>query len=329
MGSERCLHLFQREFDNRAVKIHEMELLVRVAETGSMTQAAQQLRVTPAAVSAAVQRIENEIGVRLFERTTRSLHPTDEGRVVIEGCRDVVDLWRRTLDDARGQRSELEGTIHVTAPADTTYQILESVVVALCAEHPRLRVVLDTSDAIQHLHRDAIDMAIRYGPLADSTLTARKLAECPGVLVAAPSYLAEWGAPDGPQALARHRCLTLHLAGVPMVSWHLQGEGEVYTLALESPLCGDGYLARRWAIAGMGIAFKSLFDVIDDLEDGRLVRVLPGYTCGQIAIHAVFPSRRFQTARVRALHAAISSNFAARADRCRAWLGASVRDDGG
>lgn len=302
------------------MKIREMELLVRVAETGSMTVAAQQLHLTPAAVSATVQRIEDAIGVRLFERTTRSLHPTDEGLVIVGGCQDVVDRWRRALDDARGHHTELEGTIHLAAPADTTYQILESVVATLCTEHPKLRVLLNTSDAVQHLHRDAIDMAIRYGPLQDSTLSARKLAECPGILVAAPSYLAQWGTPDTPHALAEHRCLTLQLSSVPMDSWQLYGNGKVHALTLQSPLCGDGYLARRWAIAGMGIALKSLFDVIDELEDGRLVRVLPDYTAGQFAIHAVFPSRRFQTARVRALHAAVASHFADRAARCHAWL---------
>ncbi len=297
-----------------------MELLVRVGETGSMTLAAQQLGLTPAAVSAAVQRIEKAIGVRLFERTTRSLHPTDEGLAIIGGCRDVIDRWQRALDNARGHRAELEGAIHLSAPTDTTYQILQSVVVDLCQEHPRLRVVLDTSDAVHHLHRDAIDMAIRYGPLKDSTLSARKLAKCPGILVAAPSYLAKRGAPDTPRDLAEHRCLTLQLASVPMVSWQLHGNGEVHVLTLESPLCGDGYLARRWAVAGMGIAFKSLFDVIDDLEHGRLVRVLPDYSTEPMAIHAVFPSRRFQTARVQAMHTAIASHFAARAARCQAWL---------
>ena len=260
------------------MKLREMELLLRVAETGSMTVAAQQLRLTPAAVSAAVHRIEDMIGVRVFERTTRSLHPTDGGLVVIGGCQDIVDRWRRTLDDARGDRTELEGTVHLTAPADTTYQILEPIVAALCTEHPNLRVVLDTSDAVQHLHRSAIDMAIRYGPLPDSTLSARKLVEYPGVLVAAPSYLERKGTPEDPQALTEHRCLTLQLSSVPMVSWELQRGAEVHRLRLESPLCANGYLTRRWAIAGMGLAFKSLFDVIDDLEGGRLIHVLPEYT---------------------------------------------------
>lgn len=298
-----------------------MKLLVRVAETGSMTLAAQQLHLTPAAVSAAVQRLENAIGIRLFERTTRSLHPTDEGLVVIEGCQDVVDRWQRTLDDALGQRTELEGSIHLSAPADTTYQILESVIVDLCAEHPKLRVVLNVSDAVQHLQRDAIDMAIRYGPLQDSTLSARKLAECPLILVSAPSYLAARGIPDTPQALTQHSCLTLHRSSVPSVSWRLHRDGkEAHALTVESALCGDGFLARRWAIAGMGIAFKSLFDVIDDLEDGLLVQVLPDYTGGQVGIHAVFPSRRFLPARVRALDTAITTHFATRAARCHAWL---------
>ncbi|MEM9493415.1 MAG: substrate binding domain-containing protein, partial [Myxococcota bacterium] len=151
-------------------------------------------------------------------------------------------------------------------------------------------------------------------------LSARKLAECPGVLVAAPSYLAERGTPDTPQALAGHRCLTIQLASVPVVSWTLHGRGQTQSVILDSPLCGDGYLARQWAISGMGIAFKSLFDVIDDLEAGRLVQVMPDYVAGPMAIHAVFPSRRFLPARVRALDAAIAAHFATRAARCQAWL---------
>ena len=270
------------------MKIRDMELLVRVAETGSMTLAAQQLHVTPAAVSAAVQRIEEAIGVRIFQRTTRSLTVTDEGVRVIDGCLDVVARWQRTVEAARERRTGVAGTIHLSAPADTTYQILESIVVAVCAEHPALRVVLDTSDVVKHLHGGAIDMAIRYGPLQDSTLLARKLAECPAILVASRAYLAEAGTPDRPQALSGHRCLTLQLSGEPTVRWELNGNGESHALTLDSALCGDGYLARRWAISGMGIAFKSLFDVIDDLENGRLVHVLPEYAGRPMAIHAVF-----------------------------------------
>ncbi|MEM1414079.1 MAG: LysR family transcriptional regulator [Myxococcota bacterium] len=304
------------------MKMREMEVLVRVVETGSMTRAARQLDVTPAAVSGVVARAEATLGVRLFERTTRSLHPTDEGLVILEGCRDVLDRWRRALDDARGQRSELVGTVHLAAPADTTYGVLDEVVVAFAAEHPRLRVVLHVSDAIQHVHRDAIDLAIRYGPLPDSTLTARRLVEAPGILVAAPTYLAAHGAPADLDALAEHRCVTLLRAGVAPSSWELHEGGATHRVPLRSALCGNGYLARRWAVAGRGIALKNLFDVIDDLEAGRLVRVLPAVARPAVAIHAVFPSRRFLPARVRALGDAVGRHFAERAARCEAWLGA-------
>lgn len=297
-----------------------MELLVRVAETGSMTLAARQMHLTPAAVSAAVRRVEEAIGVRLFERTTRSLHPTDEGLVVLEGCQEVVERWERTLEEVRGTAQELVGTVHLSAPADTTYQILAPVVVAVAEAHPRLEVVVHSSDALQHLHREAIDMAIRYGSMQDSSLSARKLAESPGVLVAAPAYLERRGHPRAPEELAGHRCLTLQLASVAVTTWTLHGEGSVHEVSLGSPLCGDGYLARRLALAGVGIALKSLFDVIDDLEAGRLVRVLPAYTGPPMAIHAVFPSRRYLPARVRALDAALTTEFSARDARCEAWL---------
>ena len=299
-----------------------MELLVRVAEAGSMTRAAAQVHLTPAAVSASVQRIEEALGMRLFERSTRSLRPTNEGALLIEGCRDLVDLWRRTLDDAREHGTELAGSVTLSAPADTAYEVIQPVAAALHEEHPALQIVIHTSDTPQHLQRDAIDMAIRYGRLADSTLSARKLVECPGVLVAAPTYLAEAGAPTSLRALESHRCLTLHLRGQPMRTWPLRhrGRAKLHEVRPHNPLCGDGFLARRWAVDGHGITFKSLFDVIDDLEDGRLVHVLPQYAGEPIPIHAVFPSRRFIPARVRAIHGAIASRFAERAARCTAWM---------
>ncbi len=297
-----------------------MQLLVRVAEAGSMTRAAQQLHLTPAAVSAAIQRIETSLGVRMFERTTRSLQPTDEGLVIIEGCVQVVEAWQRTLHNARGEHDGLEGSVHLSAPADTTYQVLQSVVAEFAEQHPKVRIVLHSSDVVQHLHRDAIDMAIRYGALQDSTLSARRLAASPSVLAAAPAYLDAMGTPETVDALVEHRCLTIQLYGAPVLSWTLHREAQTQTINVEGGLCGDGYIARQWALQGRGIVLKSLFDIVDDLEAGRLVQVLPEYTAGPFAIHAVFPSRRFLPARVRALDNAITQQFNHRSARCEAWL---------
>ncbi|MEL7304268.1 MAG: LysR family transcriptional regulator [Myxococcota bacterium] len=305
------------------MRLRDMELLVRIAESGSMTVAAQRLHLTPAAVSAAVNRVEDSIGIRLFERSTRALHLTDEGLVVIEACQEVVDMWQRTLEEVHDDKGALVGPVHIASPADTTYEMLAPLIAAVSADHPKLRVVVHSSDAIQHLLRDAIDIAIRYGTLQDSALSANKLADCPGIYVAAPSYIAEHGEPQTPQALNKHRCLTLQLSNTPLVEWTLYGNGSTYEIPLQTSLCGDGFLSRQWAIAGMGIAYKSLFDVIDDLESGRLVRVLPQYTGGSVPIHAVFPSRRFKPARVRALETAIATSFSARAARCDRWLSQS------
>ena len=298
-----------------------MELLIRVAETGSMTTAAHQMRLTPAAVSAAIGRIEQTMGVRLFERTTRTIHLTEEGLAVFEGCQDVVKRWHKVLENVQGATTELTGTIHVSAPADTTYQILASTISVVSRAHPKLKIVVHSSDALQHLHRDAIDMAIRYGILPDSTLLARKLTELPNILVASPSYVEKWGQPKKPDELLGHKCLTLQLSSMAASSWTLEKkDGSKYEIRLQSQLCGDGYLARQWAIAGLGIARKSLFDVIDDLESNRLVQVLPDYVAGTSPIHVVFPSRRYQPARVRALDSVLTAEFAARCTRCDQWL---------
>ena len=128
------------------------------------------------------------------------------------------------------------------------------------------------------------------------------------------------GWPGAPADLVDHRIVTLQLSSVAVASWTLYGHGGAHEVLLDSPLCGDGYLARQWAIAGMGIAMKSLFDVIDDLEAGRLVRVLPDYTTGSMAIHVIFPSRRYLPVRVRTLDAALTAAFTARAARCDDWL---------
>jgi DNA-binding transcriptional LysR family regulator len=303
------------------MNIREMQLLVRVAETGSMTQAAGQLDLTPAAVSAAVQRIEAALGMRLFERTTRTLHPTDEGLVILEGCHDTVQRWQRALDEARGNTATLEGSVRLSAPADTTHQVVGDAVAEFCALHPGVRVVVHPTDTLQNVLQEALDVSIRYGDLDDSTLVARKLAESPRVLVASAGYLERRGHPAAPEDLAAHRQLTLQLGNTPERSWELGQPDRKMTVPLDSPMCGDGLLVRRWAVAGHGVAFKSLFDVIDDLETGRLVRVLPDLVGSVTAIHAVFPSRKFVPARVRGLVDHLAGRFAAREARCQQWLG--------
>lgn len=303
------------------MKIRDLQLLVRVADTGSMTQAASQLSLTPAAVSAAVQRVERDLGLRIFERTTRSLRPTQEGEVLIEGCRETVQRWRRALDEARGDEATLEGSVHLAAPADTTHLVLAEAVASFSEDHPGVRVVVHATDVLQNVLQDALDLSIRYGELRDSALVARRLARVPRMLVASPDYLLAHGTPASVADLSEHRLLTLQLGNTPEPSWDLRDpSGGSHQVPLESALCGDGLVVRRWAVAGHGIAFKSLFDVLEDLEAGRLVRVLPDHDGGSGPIHLVFPSRRFVPLRIRALADRIAAVFERRQQRCEAWV---------
>jgi DNA-binding transcriptional LysR family regulator len=205
----------------------------------------------------------------------------------------------------------------LSAPVDTTQQVVAEAVAGFCSAHPSIRVVVHPTDALQNVLADALDVSVRYGALLDSTLVARKLAESPRVFVASPEYLERRGAPKTADDLEQHRLLTLQLGNSAERSWRLFRSGSKRDLHVDSPLCGDGLVVRRWAIAGHGIAFKALFDVVDDLQSGQLVRVLPDVRGAVVPIHAVFPSKTFIPARVRSLVDHLADAFSVRQSRCQ------------
>lgn len=302
------------------MRLSDMELLLRVAETRSMSVAARQLRLTPAAVSATISRIESALGLRIFERSTRSLRPTEEGRSVLDGCHDVVERWQQTLEGLGEHTPELTGVVDIAAPSDTAYQMVAPVLAKVAQAHPGLQVVLHCGDALQQLRRDAIDLAVRYGKLVDSSLVARRVSLKPGLLVASPAYLERQGTPKNAEDLRNHRTITLQLSSKVMQHWALIGPHGSVDIELTRPLCADGYLARRWALEGEGISMKALFDVVDDLESGRLVQVLPDHRTAAIPIHTLVTSRRHVPARIRAVEQVLRTTLVEREHRCQAWL---------
>lgn len=303
-----------------SMRLEDMRLLLRVAETGSMSLAARQMRLTPAAVSASLRRLERELGTRIFERSTRSLRATDEGMVILDGCRAVTQRWQQTLEDIQGEGDELRGSVRVSAPGDTAYQIMAPAIIELASRYPELQIVLHCADTLHHLQRDAIDMAIRYGKMQDSSLTARKVSERPGLLVASPTYLSKHPELKEPSDLHEHQTITLQLGERMLDTWTLVHKQDTQRVKLHRPLCADGHLARQWALEGRGIAFKSLFDIIEDLERGTLIQVLPQYFTPKIPIHTVFPSNKHVPVRVRAVEETLRQRFRERDARCDAWL---------
>ncbi len=272
--------------DNR---IGEMQVFLRVVETGSFSEAARRLRMTPSAVSKMAGRIEARLGARLLERSTRRLSPTAEGRVYYERSQALLaELEEIERDLAQGAACG-GGVVRVSASVGFGAVALEPILPAFWAAHPKIRVDLSLSDEIVDLYLDRTDVAFRIGPLPDSGMTLRKLGATARKIVASPEYLARCGTPRDVEDLAAHACLSFNFRRSAAV-WPLRAGGRVLDNDLAGPLvANNGETVRRMALAGMGLARLGEFHVREDLRSGRLVEVLAEAVLGETEdVHALF-----------------------------------------
>lgn len=298
--------------DPDPMEIEDLHLFVRLAQVGSLSEAARQLDQTPAAISARLKRIEASLGVRLFERTTRALRLTSEGESFRRTCEATLDAWTQGRTDLVEDADDLVGRVHLAAPTDTSLQFLAPWLAEFASRHPRLDIHVHSGDRMHDLPREAVDIAIRYGELADSTMVQRLLVRTERVLVASPAYVRRFGAPSTPGDLVGRRCLAWMARDQPKVRWSFRSPtGTEESVVVRSALCGDSMLVRQWAIAGEGIAYKARVDVAADIAAQRLVQLMPAYTGEPVPIHAVMPSGKFIPGRVRALLGLLVERFAA------------------
>jgi DNA-binding transcriptional LysR family regulator len=291
--------------------LSQLQLFVRIADAGSLSAAARQLQLTPAAASAGLKRIESAFGTRLVERSTRSMRLTPEGEVLLEHARRALG----DMDDARaliGASGEvLSGDVHVAAPSDLGRGLVSSLLDRFIEQHPELRLTLYVSDTLQDLVRERVDLAIRYGDLPDSSLVARRLHLTPRALVASPDYIARHGVPAHPSELAHHNCLALYRSGRPHLSWSFSRDGEDVTVRVQgNRLAYDGALVRQWALQGLGIATKARLDILQDIAAGRLIELLPDWRGELFPLHAMLPAGRHMPLRVRRLLDFLGEQFA-------------------
>lgn len=296
--------------DNRSVEIDDLQLFMRLAHTGSMSEAARQLDITPASVSARLKRIEAALGLRLVERTTRSLRLTPEGERFLQTCEATLLAWTQGRGRLLNEAKSLTGRIHLAAPTDTSTQFLGPWISEYRLANPKLEVQLHVGDRMHDLPREAVDIAIRYGELADSAMISRLLVQSERVLVASPDYLKRHGMPDSVADLEQHQCLAWTSRNQPKVQWAFTtAQGISQSIVVKPGLCGDSLLVRQWALHGDGIAYKALVDVAADLRAGRLIRALPDHRGEPVPIHAVMPSTQYQPVRVRAMLAFLAERF--------------------
>jgi DNA-binding transcriptional LysR family regulator len=290
--------------------IEDLQVLLQTARAGTLTAAATTLGMTPAAASAALKRLEAQLGTRLFERSTRAMRITTQGELLLDYAKRAFDLLAEAEAQISSDRAELVGNLRVAAPSDLTRTVLLPWFDEFLELHPGLQLTLNVGDKPRDVVRDEVDVALRYGALSDSRLVARQLVAPYPVLCASPKYLKKHPAPQTPQDLARHNCLTFERSGKPSRIWRFAQHGvwtEVRVNGNRS--VDDASLVREWAIAGVGIALKSALDVARDLESGRLVRLLPDWDTEVYPLHALLPSGRFIPRRVRALVDFLAAKF--------------------
>lgn len=288
----------------------DIQLFIRVSETSGISAAARSLGQTPATASAAIKRLERQLGSQLFERSTRSLRLTQAGEDFLGYCVQSSQLLEEGMATLKHGREGLSGEIHLGAPSDLGRDRLDEVLELFRQRHPQIRLVTHLSDGIHDLYRNPIDLVLRYGLLRDSNLIAKKLCDNDRVICAAPAYVARVGRPENVEALAHHNCICFYRNGELFNHWRLFYQGQPREVRVSGDRAADdGALVRKWALQGFGIAYKSRLDIQSDLAAGRLINLFPEAQCEQVPLYAVYPSRQYQPARLKALLQFLQETF--------------------
>ncbi|TWI69171.1 DNA-binding transcriptional LysR family regulator [Pseudoduganella lurida] len=295
------------------IHLNDLALFVRTAACGSFTKAAREANLLPGQVSAAILRLERDLAIRLFARSTRSLRLTDEGERYLPYARDVIALLHSGREELRRSDETLSGTLQIAAPSDFGRNILLPWLTSFRRQHPGLELRVQFSDHVTDVFRDPVDIALRYGSVEDASFVALPVApDNRRVLVAAPAYLADHGAPDTLDELPQHACLLWHINGRLYDKWGFPTPQGRRTVQVKGPLASDDAdVVRRWAIAGEGIAYKSWLDVRDDVQAGRLAVVLPEQPGESAPLQLICPHRRQFSPAVQQLHALLAERCAA------------------
>lgn len=261
------------------LRLDDLTVFVRTADHGSLSAAARELEISPALASAAVKRLEGALQLRLFARTTRSLRLTEEGEHYLRHAREALRLLKEGHDALIQGQETLGGTLKISMPSDLGRNLVVGWLDAFQARYPRVTLQLSISDRVSDMYRQPVDIAIRYGTLEDSSLIALPLAPANRrVLVASPDYLRQHGKPTALDDLARHNCLRFMLEDVIHDRWRFYRDAHAAPAVVHvngNRSADDADVVRRWAVAGVGIAYKSRLDVSADLRAGRLQVLLP------------------------------------------------------
>jgi DNA-binding transcriptional LysR family regulator len=281
-------------------KLKQMEAFVTAVDAGSLAKAALQLGVTPAMLGRRVDALERRLGAKLLYRSTRHLGLSEQGSVFLEQCRKLLLDLAAAEDLMSIGRHTASGHLRITAPAGFGRRHVAPHAPAFLAANVQAQISFDLTDRVVDLAREGYDMGIRIGSVLDPSLVAVKLWRNQRVVCASPDYLARHGAPRNLVDLERHNCLAFNPQGGQLGGWNFQDKGKLVTIRVRGNLdCNDGELLHRWAAEGLGLAWRSTWEIQAELASRKLVTVLDEYALADYDIRAVYPQQRNVPAKVR------------------------------
>ena len=277
--------------------LDNIRTFVRVYELGGMSAAGRDLRISPAVTSSRISQLEDHLGVRLFQRTTRSLAPTEQGKLFYDGACGILEQVAAAEAQVVNLTERPRGTIYVAAPLGIGRRVIAQLVPEFLADYPQVNVRLRLTDRKVDLTTEGLDLAFLLGQPEDSTLRIRKIADVERILCASPDYVARRGHPTSGEEIVRdgHDCLSLRFPGATEFRWPLLTDAGVKRFGVNGRFeCDDGDVLTGWALDGHGIALKPVFEVADHLAQGRLVVVGEKTPPEPIQMACLFTHRRHQ-----------------------------------
>ena len=281
-------------------RLKQIETFVAVATKGSLTAAAQAEGVAPAIIGRRMDALEARLGVKLLLRTTRRISLTHEGSAFLEDCQRLIADFNNAEASVSAGGVKASGHLRVTAPAGFGRRHVAPLVPGFLDQHPDVSLSLNLSDRVVDLVNEGFDCAVRVGDLPDSSLVSVRLADNRRLCVATPAYLQRAGTPRHPSELTRHACLTLSSDASQTRGWAFVVEGTATYLRPGARLdCSDGQVLHEWCLQGLGLAWRSTWEVEHEIAAGRLVSVLDEFAAPPNGIYAVFAQRKHLPLRLR------------------------------
>ncbi|EFP66386.1 D-malate degradation protein R [Ralstonia pickettii] len=281
-------------------KLKQIEAFIAVVEHGSMAAAALTQDVTPVMIGRRINALEARLGVKLLHRSTRRIAVTEQGAVFMEQCKKALgELDRAELLVAEG-RHKATGHLIVSAPAAFGRKHVAPHAPDFLRANPDVRISFNLTDRVVDLVREGYDVGIRIGGAIDPNFVAIRLASNKRVVCGTPAYFAKHGVPRTLDDLARHNCLAFNLQGGQQRGWYFQQNGKAVTVKVNGNLdCNDGELLHRWMGEGLGLGWRSTWEIQPELESGALMTVLDDYALPDYDILAVYPQQRPVPAKIR------------------------------